>query len=147
MNLFKKDTPPIDQAFVGSDKHTLKHALGDIKLQPWTPERMMKAKELGMLWPNLGKERWEQIKTTNVYAGAPTDVSIFVYLCTLDPDKVEDATRKEAKAFGVSRGFHDTDSASFWDAYNKFADVIEEIKNSATAPKGAPLIPDEEGND
>lgn len=131
----KKPTQtPIDKAFLRSDKHTL----ADLKLQPWTPDRIIKAQEIGMLYPSLGKQDWAQYKRTKIYPGAVKDVMIFLYLSTLTPDTVDAATDTEAKAFGIKRGLHHTDSTAFWEAYLKFIEVQNEIQASATKPKSSP---------
>lgn len=144
-----------DKAFTGSDKHTL----ADLKLYPWTPERRIAAQTIGMLYPNLGKKGRNQLARTNVYPSAVSDTYIFLWLSTLpdeltmsrmsesDREKVtltiEDAERSaeesyhEAKKFGIKRGLHDSDSREFWDAYNKFWEVMQEIESAATRPKQA----------
>lgn len=127
----KPKASKIDQAFTGSDKHTL----GDLKLLPWTPERRIKAQEIEMTYPNLSAAHREQLRTINLYAGVVKDVSIFVYLSTLAD--YDSATKQAAIAFGVKRGFHNTESDEFWDAYKVFIDVNNEIRAAATTPKGS----------
>lgn len=152
----KKKTParaaspqsPADKAFTGSAKHTL----DDLKLEPWTPDRIIKSQELGLIFPNTGRAGWEQFRETNVYPGAIRDTIIFVYLSTLDPEDVDDATWKDAKAFGVKRGIHVPDSKAFWQAFEKFIEVQKEINASITVPKTDGAEPpddddDESGND
>jgi hypothetical protein len=129
----KPKQPAIDKAFLGSDKHTL----GDLKLQPWTPERIIKAQEIGMLYPSLGKQDWEQYRKTKVYPGAVKDVMIFLFLSTLKADEIDNATCDQAKSFGIKRGIHQTDSTAFWEAYTKFIEVQNEIQTAATKPKSA----------
>jgi hypothetical protein len=132
---------PIDKAFLGSDKHTL----DDLKLQPWTQDREWAAGLMGMAYPNLGKEGLERLTKTNVYDEAVKDTCIWLYLSTLTPDEVEDAERfpdeayKRARAFGMKRGVNQRDSKAFWDAYNKFWDVMKERREAVTKPKMRPV--------
>lgn len=142
----KPTQQPIDKAFLNSDKHTL----SDLKLHPWTPDRIIKAQEIGMLYPSLGKMDWEQYHKTKVYPGMLKDVMIFVYLSTLTHKEVDTATYDEAKAFGIKRGIHRTDSDEFWDARNKFIEAQNEIQDAATKPKraaGEEDNEDDEGNE
>jgi hypothetical protein len=126
----KKEKTPAEKAYVNSDKHKL----GDLKLKPWTPQRMIKAQAMGMKYRDLGKDGWAQFKATNLYPGAIRDVIIFFYLSTLDPTEVEDATYGEAEAWGVKRKLHDTRTAAFWNAFTKYIQVQNEISDSATRP-------------
>ena len=125
---------PKDKAFLGSDNATL----GDLKLQPWTPDRINAAQRMGMFYPNLGKGGWDRVTSTSVYPGVAQDVMIFVYLSTVEPKKVYEVTFEDAMAFGTARNLHSTDSKEFWDAYNKFIDVQNEIQASRTTVKASP---------
>jgi hypothetical protein len=139
----KPKQPAIDKSFLNSDKHTL----SDLKLQPWTPERIIKAQEIGMLYPALGKMDWEQYNKTKVYPGMAKDIMIFLFLSTLQPSEVETATYDEAKAFGIKRGIHRTDSTEFWQARNKFVEVQNEIQTAATKPKNSTRSDEDDEDD
>jgi hypothetical protein len=139
----KPKPTPADKAFTQSDKH----ALDELKLEPWTPDRIIKAQELGLIFPNTGRAGWEQFRQTNVYPGAVRDVILFVYLSTIEPEQVEDVTWKDAKAFGVKRGLHDPDGKPFWQAYAKFMEVQKEISASLSVPKTNGDPDDHEGDD
>lgn len=128
----KKKPSDAEKAFVRADKHTL----DDLKLQPWTPDRIIKGQELGQIYPNTGRAGWEQFRATNVYPGAVRDTILFLYLSTLEPEDVEEATWKDAKAFGVKRGLHDAKSRAFWAAFAMFMKVQKEIDVSVALPKG-----------
>lgn len=136
-------TTPVDKAFTGSDKHTL----DDLKLQPWTPDRIIKAQEIGLIFPNIGKQDWQLFRKTGVYPGAVRDVMIFVFLSTLEPEEVEEATYREAKAFGVKRGLHIADGKAFWEAYAKFMQVQNEIDASVALPKANGSEPPDDDDD
>lgn len=127
----KKDQTAADKAFIGSDRHTL----DDLKLQPWTPQRIIAAQEMGLLYPNLGKQGWAQFRRTNVYPGALKDVMIFLFLSTLDENEVDEATFADARKFGAGRGIHLADGQGFWDAFHKFVEVVSEVYAGATKPK------------
>lgn len=139
----------VDQVFSQSDKHTL----ADLALEPWTDDREWTAGLLGMTYPNLGKEGRDQLRRTTVYREAVKDVSIFLYLSTLTADEVEDAARSpeeaysRAKQFAVKRGIHRRDSDEFWDAYNKFWEVMNEVRAAATRPKSSPGAGNDEYED
>lgn len=139
----KKKTPKptsADKAFTGSDKHTL----NDLKLEPWTPDRIIRAQEIGLIFPNIGKQDWQLFRKTGVYPGAVKDTMIFLYLSTIDPEEVDEATYREAKAFGVKRGLHIADGKAFWEAYAKFMQVQKEIEASIAVPKGDEESPDDD---
>lgn len=144
----KNACTPGDKAFTGSDKH----ALSDLTMQPWTPHRIWTAALVGMQYPNLGKEGREQFRRTSVYPAAVLDVSIFLYLSTLTPAEVDEAERNpdearaNARELAIKRGIHKRDSKEFWDAYNKFWEVMSEIEDSGAKPKseGAETETDED---
>lgn len=121
----------IEKSFTHSDKHTL----GDLRLKAWTPERIIAAQDLGMIQPNLGKEGWAQWKRTQLYPGAVKDTIIFVYLSTLDDELLDSATYEEARKMGIKRGLHKSDSKTFWEAYTKFLEVLNEQHAATTKPK------------
>lgn len=129
----KPKQSPADAAFTAPDTDTL----GDLKLEPWTPERIIQAQTMGLVFPNTGKTGWDQLQQTGVYPGAVRDAIIFLYLSSLPAEQVEDATWRDAKAFGTKRGIHDTDGKPFWDAYSLFMKVQREINASIGVPKGS----------
>jgi hypothetical protein len=145
-----------DKAFTGSDRHTL----DDLKLEPWTPQRIWAAQLMGMSYPNLGKAGRNALLRSNVYPNAVKDVAIFLWLSTRKPETFEtndsseitvidaeaqpEMAAKLARDFAIERGIHLRDSAEFWDAYNKFWEVMQEIENVVTQPKGSGPDEDEE---
>lgn len=146
MSKKKQKIKPADKAFMSSDKHTL----NDLKLEPWTPQRVWTSGLLGMTYPNLSKEGAEQFRKSRVYPEAVKDLSIFLYLSTIKPNEVDEAERypdaayEKAKAFGISRNLHKRDSVEFWQAYTVFWEVMNEIENSATKPKGSSANTDDD---
>jgi hypothetical protein len=127
-----------DRVFTQSDKHVL----GDLELQPWTPHRIWTAQLLGMAYPNIGNEGRDQLLRTNIYPNAVKDVAIFAWLSTRSLEEVDDAERhpaaaaKKVREFAIDRGLHQRDGDAFWQAYDKFWDVMNEADASATKPKG-----------
>lgn len=133
----KKKPAKKKYAFTDSDKHVL-HG---IKLYPWTPARVIAAQSLGMLYPDIGREGWDQYRRTKVYPGAVKDVIICLWLCTQDEDAVDMADAAPVEAYRQARkwaaglGIHKPGSDAFWQAYAKFSDIMTEVDESITAPK------------
>lgn len=123
-------------AFTESDKHVL----NGLKLQPWTPSRVIAAQAMGCLYPRIGKEGWDQYKRTKTYPGCLKDVVIVLWLCLQDWQRVDDADAapveaySEARKWAASLGIHRIDSDEFWQAYGKFAEIMSEVDKSFTVP-------------
>ena len=145
----KPKQPPAEKAFERSDKHVL----GDLKLKPWTPSRVIAAQNMGMLYPRIGKEGWDQFQRTKMYPGALKDTIIVLWLCALNDDEVDDADRapqeayKTAQKWSAGLGIHKINSDAFWAAYGKFTEIMMEINNSATKPKNTEEPDDDEDED
>ena len=117
------------------------HALGNIELQTYTPSRVVAAQAMGMRYPNIGDEALEQFNRTGVYPSAMLDTLIVLWLCTLTkPEEVRRAMRRpdesieKAIAWGAEHGVVDQKSKEFWDAYNKFSEIVTEVQNSKSVP-------------
>lgn len=143
----KKKTKP--DAFTESDKHVL----DGVKLFPWTPARVIAGQAMGMLYPRIGKDGWDQYRRTKVYPGALKDVVICLWLCTQSNDQVDEADAapieayKQARGWAASLGIHKIDSDQFWQAYGKFVDVMNDVNESSTVPKIEGDDGTDEGND
>jgi hypothetical protein len=126
----------VEQAFERSDKHSL----GDLPLQPWTADRVIAAQSMGMIWPNVGKEGFDQYDRTKTYPGALRDAIIVLWLCTLSDEQVEEADRApngaliRAKKWAAERGIPKINSDAYDAAFGKFIDIVSEVKQSATTP-------------
>lgn len=124
-------------AFTGSDKHVL----NGVKLYPWTPARIIAAQSLGMIYPEIGKDGWDQYRRTKLYPGAVKDVIICLYLMTLDEDAVDNADAapveayKQARKWAAGLKIHDTKNDEFWQAYAKFSEIMTERDKATTVPK------------
>lgn len=130
----KKTKTP--DAFTDSDKHVLK----GIKLFPWTPSRVICANGMGMIYPRIGKDGWDQYKRTRTYPGCLKDVIICLWLMTQSEDQVDEADTAPVEAYRKARtwasglGIHRIDSDEFWQAYGKFAEIMGEVDKSFTQP-------------
>lgn len=137
MTTKKPKQPAVEKAFTRSDKHVL----GDLHLKPWTPSRVIAAQNMGLLYPRVGKEGWDQFRRTQMYPGCLKDTIIALYLCTLNDDQVDDADRapqdayRNAQKWAAGLGIHKINSDPFWAAYTKFTEIMKEPEQSATKPK------------
>lgn len=144
----KKTSKPRD-SFTESDKHVL-HGT---KLYPWTAGREIASQAMGLLYPEIGKEGWDQYRRTKVYPGALKDTIICLWICTQTETQVDDAdvapveAYRQARKWAASLGIHKLGSDAFWQAYNKFADIVMEARRAMTAPKVEPGDDDHDPNE
>lgn len=130
----KKKKP---DAFTDSDKHIL----NGVKLFPWTPARVIAAQNMGQLYPEIGKDGFDQYRRTKVYPGALKDTIICLWLCTRTEDEVDMADAapveayKDARKWAAGLGIHKIGSDGFWQAYGKFVELMGEVDQSFTIPK------------
>jgi hypothetical protein len=137
--------------FIDSDKHVL----NGLKLQPWTPSRIIAANSMGMLWPRIGKEGWDQYSRTKTYPGVLRDIIVGLWLCLQDWQRVDEADAAPVEAYSEARkwaaelGIHRIDSDEFWQAYGKFVEIMSEVDKSFTKPAPAKGSEEEadEGNE
>lgn len=133
--------------FIDSDKHVLK----GLKLQPWTPSRIIAANSMGLRYPKIGQEGRDQYSKTKTYPGCLRDIIVCLWLCLQDWQRVDQADAapveayNEARTWAASLGIHRIDSTEFWQAYNKFAEIMSEVDKSFTQP--APDEGKNEGDD
>lgn len=137
-------------AFTKSDKHVL----NGTKLYPWTAEREIAAQSMGLLYPEIGADGWDQYRRTKIYPGALKDTIIVLWLCTQTPEQVDDADSapieayRQARKWAAKLGIHRVGSDAFWQAYGKFAAIIKQVEDSKTTPKiDHPGEEPDEGND
>jgi len=128
----------VEQAFVESENH----AFGDIKLQPFTPDRVIAAQAMGLHYGNVDPAGVEQFDRTKLYPGAMRDVAVVLWLCTLtEPSDVDGAARNPvtaavmASTWAGKHGLTDQRSQSFWDGYLLFFKIMREIEVSRTEPE------------
>lgn len=138
-----------EQAFVHSDNHSL----GELELEPFTPERFVCAQGMGLLWPGVVAEG---PRNAILYKGQARDAVILLWTCSIpistpksekknkinesEPWSVKRALREpesaidEAMRWAGEQGFSQPNSPAFWKAINKFTDIVLEINASYTAP-------------
>lgn len=142
----KKKKP---DAFTDSDKHVL-HGT---KLFPWTPARIIAGQSMGLLYPEIGKDGWDQYKRTKIYPGALRDTIICLWLCTRNEIQVDEADSapqeayRQARSWATALKIHKAGSNEFWQAYAKFAEIMGEVDESFTVPKVEPGEEPDEGNE
>lgn len=157
-------TDSAEAAFTQSDKH----ALDDLKLMPWTPERLIAAQNMGLTLIGLSGEAWEEFIRTDIYPGALKDTCISIWLCTLPEDDrarnvlpeserntmtVEEADASPkmayrlAKKWAATRDIASGNSKAFWQAYSKFLQMMNEVSASSVKPEPQEGDEDESPND
>jgi len=125
-----------EKAFQRSDKHML----GDLRLNPWTPSRIIAAQSMGMLYPNIGKDGWDQYNRTRMYPGQLKDTVIGLWLCSVDDEAVETADCAPGAAYRTARGWAEEqgilkqESTEFQRARDEFISIINEVSESASKP-------------
>lgn len=135
---YKDDAEP---AFTQSDNH----ALGELELQPFTPERFVAAQGMGMIWPGIVAQG---PRNTILYKGQANDAVILLWLCHIPSrssekdewtvkraSRLPDEAHEEAMRWAAERGITKPNSQEFWQAMNKFTDILLEINNSYTVPQ------------
>lgn len=147
--IMKKKKPKPDP-FISSERH----AIDVIKLDPWTPDRLIAFQSLGGIYPNISDEGWAALRRRSIYPGAVRDVLLALHLCSISPEKVleletkgESEAKKESMAWGVKLGIHDTNKAPFWTAFDKFMQIQLEANQAITVPEKSEPNDDESGND
>lgn len=135
----KKPTRKPD-SFTDSDKNVL---LGT-KLFPWTPTRMIAGQSMGMIYPDIGKDGFDQYKRTGLYPGAVKDCIICLWLCSQTEEQVDEADAapvdayRRARVWAAGLKIHTTNCPEFWQAGKVFAKIIGEVDKATTIPKVEP---------
>ena len=113
----------------------------------YTPNRVVAAQSMGLRYPNIGNDGIEQFNKTGIYPGALHDVLIVLWLCSLEKDveiiramRSPDEAMGKAIAWGTDHGITNTKSEAWWNAYDRFIDIVTDIK----ASNGVPQLPDSE---
>lgn len=119
-------------------------------LQPWSAARKIAAQCMGLLYPHIGDDGYEQLERTGIYAGAFKDVIIFIWICSQEnKSDIMRAQRKPAEAWENAQkwaereGLADMSSAKFAEAYVVFSNKM----TAELSAQSRPEIPTEsEGN-
>ena len=145
----KEKEAPVEKAFKRSDKHVF----DGLKLFPWTPARMIAAQSVGMRFPRIGEEAWDELSRSGTYPGCLRDVIICLWLATRTEDEVDEADRwpekaySDAKKWATEHELHSMRSAKFWEGFNKFSEIMKEGTDSATKPKATDDDDDDDPKD
>lgn len=134
-----------ETSFTQSDNH----ALGDVKLQPYTPSRIIAAQAMGLHYGMLSDDEVQQYLATGLYPQAAHDVTIVLWLCSLEDDgevaraaKWPEAAFKKASDWGATHGTINRSDGRFSAAFKLFFRIMSEIAASQTIPKtSGPLSP------
>lgn len=143
----KKKERPADKAF----EESVNHVLGDLKLQPYSPSRLVAAQAMGLKYPNVPKG-FEQYSQTGSYPGLLRDVIVVLGVCTMDDDAVDkaqldpDEAYQKAQKWADGKGILKAGSKEFLAAKSMFEKVMIEIYNSQSEPEnnGKHSIDDED---
>lgn len=140
----------LEEAFTQSESHSL----GELKLQSYSEDRVIAAQAMGLHYGFVDQAGQEQFHRTNIYPGALRDVSIVLWLCSLDDVKdergnvtlraaneIDGAARdpisgaQKAGKWAKAQGIIDTSSAEFWQAFELFFKIMREVEISRTRPE------------
>lgn len=125
------------KAFTSSENHKL----GDMNLQPWTPQRIVAAQSIGMIYPFIGSDGLEQFKKSGTYPGLLKDAIIALWLCTInheDVDAAEGSPReayRQAVAWAADKNIPNMESKEFNEAHNIFIKMMNQVRDSQTKPE------------
>ena len=128
----QKNEPSAD-SFTDPGSDTAK--LGRLKLQPYSPFRMIAAQAMGIQYGFLDDAAREQFKKTRLYPGMLRDVINHVWLRWLTDDfEIDRAARspigaaRKAAEWAAKRGITDTSDPAFWEAWGIFIDAMAAIR-------------------
>ena len=127
---------PAEAAFVESANHVL----DDVKLQPYTPSRIVAAQAMGLKYPHV-PAGFEQYAQTGSYPGLLRDIIVVLGVCMIPDAEVEkaqldpDEAYTKAQRWADGKGILNTGSKEFFAAKNMFEKIMVEIFNSRSEPK------------
>jgi hypothetical protein len=129
---------PAEAAFTQSDAH----ALGDLDLQPYTPDRVWAAQAMGLRYGFIDDAGVEFFKEHRIYPGALRDVAIILWLCSLkdelDIDKAcrnPVAAARKAATWSHDHKMDNPRGEDFWKAYAVFMRIMAEVDASVSVPE------------
>jgi hypothetical protein len=127
---------PADAAFTHSDNH----ALGDLKLQPFTIDRQWAAEMMELRWGYVDRAGIEFLRKHGRYPGASRDVALVLWLCSLtDDDEIRQVRRDPISAESkvaefVAKYKLGARGEEFERAYDLFLTIMNEIERSKSVP-------------
>lgn len=129
---------PAEEAFVKSDAH----ALDDLELQPYTPDRAWAAQAMGLRYGFVDDAGVEFFREHRIYPGALRDVAIVLWLCSLDDEvEIDKASRnpvaaaRKAATWAHDRKLENPRGDGFWKAYAVFMKIMGEVDASVSVPE------------
>jgi hypothetical protein len=134
----ESESGKVDQAFIESHNH----ALGDLRLEPYSPARIIAAQAMGLHYGSIDAAGMAQFNKTKVYPGAIRDIAVVLWLCSIrDESEIDAAARdpvgaaKKMQTWSARLGILDTGNAAFWDAYVLFFKIMNDIQASRVQPE------------
>jgi hypothetical protein len=128
---------PAEAAFTQSDSH----ALGDLDLQPYTPDRAWAAQAMGLRYGFVDDAGVEFFKEHRIYPGALRDVAIVLWLCSItDEVEIDKASRnpiaaaRKAATWSHEHKLGNVRHPEFWSAYAVFMKIMAEVDASVSVP-------------
>src|SRR4029453_5756911 len=129
---------PAEEAFTQSDAHQL----GDLELQPYTPDRAWAAQAMGLRYGFVDEAGVQFFKEHKIYPGALRDVAIVCWLCSLTSEiEIDKASRnpiaaaRKAADWSHERKLDNARAEEFWKAYAVFMRIMAEVDASASTPE------------
>jgi hypothetical protein len=129
---------PAEEAFTRSDSH----ALGDLDLQPYTPDRAWAAQSMGLRYGFIDDAGVEFFREHKIYPGALRDVAIVLWLCSLTNEvEIDKACRnpiaaaRKAATWSHQLKMDNPRGDGFWKAYAVFMQIMAEVDASVSTPE------------
>lgn len=129
---------PAEEAFTKSDVH----ALNDLELQPYTPDRAWAAQAMGLRYGFVDDAGVEFFREHRIYPGALRDVALVLWLCSLDDEvEIDKASRnpvaaaRKAATWAHERKLDNQRGDEFWKAYAVFMKIMAEVDASVSVPE------------
>jgi hypothetical protein len=128
----------VETAFLESHNHEF----DGVKLQPYSPMRIVAAQAMGLHHGRVDLAGMEQFERVSIYPGAVRDVCIILWLCSIEDElQIDQAARapvhaaKLAVEWGSAHGLIDDTTDAFADAFALMFKLKKEIKQSQGAPQ------------
>jgi hypothetical protein len=132
------DQEPVNKAFLESENHEF----DGVKLEPYSPMRIVAAQAMGMHHGRVDPAGMEQFERVLVYPGAVRDVCIVLWLCSIkDELQIDQAARapvhaaKLAIEWGTAHGLLDDSTDKFTIAFGLMMSIMREIRKSQGVPQ------------
>jgi hypothetical protein len=134
----EQEQSPTEAAFIDSENHEF----DGIRLQPYSPMRLVAAQAMGLHHGRVDAAGMEQWSRVSVYPGAVRDVCIVLWLCSIkDEVQIDQAARAPIHAamlavkWGTDHGLLSVTSKKFESAYELFFKIMKEVRDSYGSPQ------------